>query len=56
MLAKIADRYEDDIDRSVETTFKVIEPVLLVIMAVVVGFIVYALFSPLLQIMEALRR
>ena len=56
MLAKIADRYENDIDRSVEVTFKVIEPILLVVMAIVVGFIVYALFSPLLQIMEALRR
>ncbi len=56
MLAKIADRYENDIDRSVEVTFKVIEPILLVVMALIVGFIVYALFSPLLQIMEALRR
>ena len=55
MLSKIADRYETDIDRSVEVTFKVIEPILLVVMAVVVGFIVYALFTPLLQIMEALR-
>jgi type IV pilus assembly protein PilC len=55
MLSKIADRYETEIDRSVEVTFKVIEPILLVVMAVVVGFIVYALFTPLLQIMEALR-
>jgi hypothetical protein len=34
MLAKVADRYEGEVDRTVETTFKVIEPILLVVMAV----------------------
>jgi type IV pilus assembly protein PilC len=56
MLVKIADRYEIEVDRTVETTFKVIEPILLVIMAVVVGFIVFALFTPLLTMMQSLNR
>lgn len=56
MLAKVADRYEIEVDRTVETTFKVIEPVLLVVMAVVVGFIVFALFMPLLTMMQNLKR
>lgn len=55
MLTKIADRFEIEVDRTVDTTFKVIEPILLVLMAVVVGFIVYALFVPLLKIMESLQ-
>jgi type IV pilus assembly protein PilC len=56
MLGRIADRYESEVDRTVETTFKVIEPVLLVVMAVGVGFIVFALFTPLLTLMQTLNR
>ncbi len=56
MLAKVADRYEGEVDRTVETTFKVIEPILLVFMAVVVGFIVFALFMPLLTMMQTMRK
>ena len=52
MLAKIADRYELEVKRTVDSTFKFIEPLLLVVMAVVVGVIVFALFTPLLKLME----
>ncbi|HEX6813910.1 MAG TPA: type II secretion system F family protein [Planctomycetota bacterium] len=52
MLAKVADRYESEVDRTVETTFKLIEPILLVVMAVAVGFIVFALFMPLITMMQ----
>jgi type IV pilus assembly protein PilC len=52
MLTKIADRYEIEVDRTIETTFKLIEPILLVFLAVAVGFIVFALFMPLLQMMQ----
>jgi type IV pilus assembly protein PilC len=54
MLTKIADRYETEVDRTIETTFKLIEPILLVFLAVAVGFIVFALFMPLLQMMQRL--
>jgi len=56
MLGKVADRYETEVDRTVDTTFKIIEPVLLVVMAVVVGFIVFALFMPLLTMMQTMRK
>jgi type IV pilus assembly protein PilC len=56
MLAKVADRYEGEVDRTVETTFKAIEPILLVVMAVIVGFIVFALFMPLLTMMQQMSR
>jgi len=52
MLTKVADRYEVEVDQTVETTFKLIEPILLVAMAVIVGFIVFALFMPLLTMMQ----
>src|SRR5262245_49308533 len=53
MLVKIADRYEIEVDRTVDTTFKVIEPVMLVALALIVGFIVFALFTPLLKMMQS---
>jgi type IV pilus assembly protein PilC len=56
MLVRVADRYEAEVDRTVATTFKIIEPVMLVIMAVAVGFIVFALFTPLLTLMQSLNR
>ncbi|MBL8900399.1 MAG: type II secretion system F family protein [Planctomycetes bacterium] len=56
MLLKIADAYEAEADRRIEVFFKVLEPALLVVMAVVVGIIVAALFLPLLGIMEQLSR
>ena len=55
MLAKITDRYETEVDRTIDTTFSVIETVMILILAVVVGFIVFALFSPLLKLMESLK-
>ena len=56
MLTKIADRYETEVDQTVETTFKLIEPILLVVMAVIVGFIVFALFMPLLTMMQQMSK
>jgi type IV pilus assembly protein PilC len=54
MLAKVADRYETEVDRTIDTTFKLIEPIMLVFLAVVVGFIVFALFMPLLTMMQSI--
>jgi type IV pilus assembly protein PilC len=55
MLTKIADRYETEVDRSIETTIRVIEPIMLLVMAVVVAGIALALLLPLLKLMEKLR-
>ena len=56
MLAKIADRYEREVDRAVDTTFKIIEPILIIVLAGVVFVIILALFVPLLKLMESVRR
>jgi type IV pilus assembly protein PilC len=56
MLAKIARRYETEVGRTVDTLFKIIDPIMLVIMAVVVGVIVFALFSPLLKLMQQIQQ
>ena len=56
MLTKVADRYEVEVDQTIDTTFKLIEPILLVVMAVAVGFIVFALFMPLLTMMQQMSK
>ena len=54
MLLKIADTYEDEVDTRVSTLFKLIEPILLLFLAVIVGFIVIALFLPILKVMDTM--
>jgi len=54
MLMKVADAYEVQVDRRIEAMFKLLEPLLLVVIAGMVGFIVVALFMPLLEIMSQL--
>jgi len=54
MLTKVADAYEVQVDRKIEAMFKLLEPALLIVIAAMVGFIVVALFMPLLSIMSEL--
>jgi type IV pilus assembly protein PilC len=54
MLTKVADAYEREVDDAVSTLFKVIEPLLIIGLAGVVGTIVIALFLPILKVMDTL--
>jgi type IV pilus assembly protein PilC len=56
MLLKVADAYEKSVDRKIDAFFKVLEPALLIVMAIFVGFIVIALFLPLMKIMQTLNQ
>ncbi|RWR11853.1 type II secretion system F family protein [Siminovitchia fortis] len=50
MLAKIADFYEDEVERSVDSLKSLIEPVMIVTLATVVGFIVLSIMIPMFTI------
>lgn len=52
MLNQIADGYDEELDNAVGALTSIIEPVLIVFLAVVVGFIVIALFLPIIGIMQ----
>ena len=52
MLMKIADNYEADVDVAVEGMSSLLEPLLIVGMELVVGFIVISLFLPLVSIIK----
>ena len=50
MLLKVADLYEDEVDNTVAALSSIIEPLLIVLLSVVVGTIVIALFMPMVSI------
>lgn len=54
MLAKIADFYEDEVDAALSSLTASIEPVLIVFLGGMVGFIVISLFLPLIAIIDKL--
>jgi len=55
MLIKIADTYDSEVDALVGGLMSLLEPVLIVGLGVTVGFIVIALFLPLITIMEKIK-
>jgi type IV pilus assembly protein PilC len=56
MLLKIADVYDDEVDNAVSGLTSLLEPVMIVFLAVVVGTIVIALFLPLISIITGMQQ
>jgi type IV pilus assembly protein PilC len=55
MLLKIADVYDDEVDGAVTALTSILEPIMIVILAVVVGGIVFALFLPLIKVIQEMQ-
>jgi type IV pilus assembly protein PilC len=55
MLLKVADVYDDEVDNAVQGLTSLLEPIMIVFLAVVVGTIVVALFLPLISIISGLQ-
>jgi type IV pilus assembly protein PilC len=56
MLLKIADVYDDEVDNAVVALTSALEPIMIVFLALVVGTIVLALFTPLISIITGLQQ
>lgn len=56
MLLKIADVYDDEVDNAVAALTSLLEPIMIVLLALVVGVIVMALFLPLVGIISGLNQ
>ena len=54
MLTRIADVYEEEVDCAVEGLTSMLEPIMIVFLAAVVGTIVIAMFMPLIKLIEKL--
>jgi len=56
MLLKIAEVYDDEVDNAVTGLTSLLEPIMIVFLAVVVGTIVIALFMPLISIISGMQQ
>ena len=54
MLMRIADNYDEEVDNAVAALTSLIEPIMIIFLAVIVGSIVIALFLPLIALIDKL--
>ncbi|MEM7576589.1 MAG: type II secretion system F family protein [Planctomycetota bacterium] len=54
MLLKIADNYDEEVDTAVAGLVSLLEPIMVVVLGGIVGFIVVALFLPLVKLMSSM--
>ncbi len=55
MLSKIADFYEDQVDAAVKSLTSILEPLMLVVVGGMVGFIVISMYLPLFKVYDSIR-
>src|SRR3984893_2523971 len=56
MLLKVADVYDDEVDNAVAALTSMLEPIMIIFLALIVGTIVLALFTPLISIITGLQQ
>ena len=54
MLLKVADNYDSDVDVLVGSLISILEPVMVVVLGLIVGFIVVALFMPMISLIQGI--
>lgn len=54
MLLKVADVYDDEVDNAVTALTSILEPIMIVILALIVGAVVFALFLPLIKMISTM--
>ena len=54
MLYKVADVYDEEVEVLVESLISLLEPIMVVVLGLIVGFIVIALFMPLIKLLNDL--
>lgn len=54
MLMKVADFYEDEVEQAVKALTSIIEPLMMVVLAVMVGVILLSMYLPLFKVFDAL--
>lgn len=54
MLLKVADVYDDEVDNAVTALTSILEPIMIVFLALIVGAVVMALFLPLIKLTQSM--
>ncbi len=55
MLAKVADFYEDEVAASVKALTSILEPVMIVFVGAIVGFVVISMYMPMFKVYDNIR-
>jgi type IV pilus assembly protein PilC len=55
MLSKIADFYDEEVDAAVEVLLKAMEPIMIVVLGVVVGGMIVAMYLPIFDMINAVQ-
>jgi type IV pilus assembly protein PilC len=55
MLAKVADFYEDEVETAVKGLTSLLEPLMIIVVGGIVGFIVISMYMPLFRVYDAIR-
>ena len=55
MLTKIADFYDEEVDAAVETLLSAMEPIMIVVLGVVVGGMIVAMYLPIFDMINAVK-
>ena len=55
MLTKVADFYEEEVDRTVDALTSLIEPMMMVFIGGIIGFIIIAMYLPIFKMGELLK-
>jgi type IV pilus assembly protein PilC len=55
MLTKVADFYEDEVSAAVKAMTSILEPVMIVLVGGIVGFIVVAMYMPMFKVYDAIQ-
>ena len=53
MLIKVADNYDNDVDVLVGSLVSILEPIMVVFLGLIVGYVVIALFSPMIALIQS---
>ena len=55
MLSKVADFYEDQVAAAIKALTSILEPVMIVIVGGIVGFIVIAMYMPMFKVYDQIK-
>ena len=55
MLTKVADFYEDEVAAAIKALTSILEPVMIIVVGGIVGFIVISMYMPMFKVYDAIQ-
>jgi type IV pilus assembly protein PilC len=55
MMTKVADFYEEQVDAAVKALTSILEPVMIVVVGAIVGFIVISMYLPMFKVYDQIK-